>query len=154
MAGTAHADAYTAGIGFNDTGGGRAEALLLDVGAIDGGPLECGHPINAGPAYAVLQAALRHLVDWSAGGPAPASAPRLELVTNDPVVFARDVHGNAVGGIRTPFVDVPIATLRGDGNEGQDFCRLFGSTAPLGATVIAGLYPDSRRVHRRVRSIS
>ncbi len=142
VAGTAHADAYTAGIGFNDTGDGRAEAHLLDVAAIDGGPLGCGQPINAGPAYAVLQAALHQLVEWSRGSAAPPTAPRLELLNDDPAVFARDRHGNALGGIRTPLVDVPIAMLRGDGNEGQDFCRLFGSTEPFAAATIAQLYPS------------
>ena len=84
VAGTAHADAYTAGIGFHDVGDGRAEEQLLDVHAIDGGPLSCGRPINAGPAYAVLQAAVHTLVRWAAGGPAPTTAPRLELAANGP----------------------------------------------------------------------
>jgi hypothetical protein len=141
VAGTAHADAYTAGIGFTDAGDGHAEVQLLDVHAIDGGPLGCEQPINAGPAYAVLQAAIFGLIRWTAGDSPPPSAPRLELASDDPVTLARDEHGNALGGIRTPFVDVPIATLRGSGNQGETFCRLFGSTTPFDAATLAALYP-------------
>jgi hypothetical protein len=142
VAGTAHADAYTAGIGFDDVGDGRAEEKLLDVGSIDGGPLGCAAPVNAGPAYAVLQAALLGLARWSSGGAPPAAAAHLELDAADPVSIARDEHGNARGGIRTPFVDVPIAALRGDGNDAESFCRLFGTTRPFDALELAALYAD------------
>ncbi len=141
VAGTAHADAYTAGIGFNDNGDGRAEEQLLDVRAIDGGPLGCENPINAGPAYAVLQAGIHALVGWAAGGSAPVPAPRLQLASEDPLVIASDEHGNALGGVRTPLVDVPTATLRGDGNDGESFCRLFGTTGAFDAAKISSLYP-------------
>lgn len=142
VAGTAHADAYTAGIGFNDAGDGHAEEQLLDVRSINGGPLGCGKPINAGPAYAVLQAAIHALMHWSAGGPAPAAGARLELAFDNPVALARDAHGNALAGIRTPLVDVPIATLTGDGNEGESFCRLFGTTAAFEPAMLSSLYPS------------
>jgi Alpha/beta hydrolase domain len=141
VAGSAHADAYTAGIGFDDVGDGRAEAKLLDVGAIDGGPLGCGAPINAGPSYAVLQAGLSGLLRWVAGGAPLPAAPRLELECRDPVTLARDAGGNARGGIRTPLVDVPIATLRGDGNQGESFCRLFGTTTPFDIATLRARYP-------------
>jgi hypothetical protein len=142
VAGTAHADAYTGGIGFNDTGDGRAEQALLDVANIGGGPLGCGKPINAGPAYAVLQTAVRGLIEWSRGGSAPAVAPRLEVVSSDPVTLARDPDGNALGGLRTPLVDVPIAALRGDGNDGESFCRLFGTTVPFDTAQVSSRYPS------------
>ena len=149
VAGTAHADVYTALIGFHDAGDGRAEEQLLDVGAIGGGPLGCGAPVNAGPAYAVLQAALHGLIQWSAGGPPPSAAPPLELASDDPVMIARDANGNALGGVRTPFVDVPIATLRGDGNEGESFCRLFGTTQPFDNARLTALYPSHREYTER-----
>ena len=144
VAGTAHADAYTAWIGFDDAGDGAAEAHLLDMSKLDGGPLGCANPINAGPGYAVLQAGLHGLIEWCAGGEPLAGAPLLELEQVDPVVIARDEHGNARGGIRTPLVDVPIAALRGDGNgerDGQGFCRLFGSTVPFDNQKLTALYP-------------
>ena len=48
--------------------------------------------------------------------------------------------GNALGGIRSPHVDAPVATLTGL-NTGPGFCRLFGSTTPLSAEQLAALYP-------------
>ena len=53
----------------------------------------------------------------------------------------RDAHGNALGGVRTPLVDVPIADLRGDGNGDSSQCFLSGSTVPFDAATITALYP-------------
>lgn len=142
VAGTAHADAYTGGIGFEDVGDGRAEQQLLDVDAIDGGPLGCAEPINAGPSYAVLQAALLRLVRWCRGGEPPAVAPRLELADDGKHSIARDEQGIALGGIRTPLVDAPTAALRGDGNDSESFCRLFGTTYRFDGPTLKGLYED------------
>ena len=141
VAGTSHADSYTAQIGFGDTGDGTAEVKLLDLANAGGGPLGCAVPINAGPQYAVLQAALFHLEAWVADGVAPPRAPRLRLEPGLPSVIARDANDIALGGIRTPLVDAPNATLRGDGNSGGErFCQLFGTTVPLSDAVLADLY--------------
>ena len=139
--GTAHADLYTSGGGFADTGNGQAERALFDVGAVTGGPLSCATPINDGPMYLVANAAVFSLNRWVQTGTPPPRAPRLDVQPGPPVTVARDVHGNALGGIRTPLVDVPIATLRGDGNNGGTFCTLFGSTVPFSAATLASLYP-------------
>jgi hypothetical protein len=142
VAGTAHADSYTAGLGFRDTGDGRAEVRLLDVANADGGPLRCSEPINAGPQYAVLNAALFHLNRWVRDGTQPPPAPRLELEPGLPATIKRDQHGNALGGIRTPLVDAPNATLRGDGNAGGALCQLFGRTIPFDSATMASLYEN------------
>ena len=55
----------------------------------------------------------------------------------------RDENGNARGGIRTPHVDVPTATLSGEAPPGSSIaCLLFGSTTPLSAERLAELYPS------------
>ncbi|HEY6317282.1 MAG TPA: alpha/beta hydrolase domain-containing protein [Acidimicrobiia bacterium] len=141
VAGTAHADAYTAGFGFGDTGNGQAERMLLDASAVGGGPLSCSQPINLGPAYLVLSTAMHDLQAWVATGTAPPRAPRLAVTAGPPVTIARDAHGNAVGGIRTPLLDAPAATLTGDPNAGGTFCTLFGTTTPFDAATLAALYP-------------
>jgi hypothetical protein len=52
-------------------------------------------------------------------------------------------HGNALGGVRTPLVDVPIAALSGEpALGGAPYCGSFGSTAPFDAATLARLYPD------------
>ena len=53
-----------------------------------------------------------------------------------------------LGGVRTPQVDAPIATLAGIGNNAANgaaisqFCRLFGLTVPFTAQQLAGLYKN------------
>ena len=56
--------------------------------------------------------------------------------------IVRDPHGNALGGIRTPQVDVPIAALSGERQSGSLFCLLFGTTVLFDAATLAALYPD------------
>jgi len=54
-----------------------------------------------------------------------------------------DDHGNARGGVRSPDVDVPIATLSGEpaGTGGDVWCFLFGSTTPFAPEKLSMLYP-------------
>jgi hypothetical protein len=102
--------------------------------------------VNEGPHRQTLRAALHHLVTWTATGEAPPKSPRVELVTETGktrrIVIERDEHGNAVGGIRTPLVDVPVSTLSGEPAPGAAaFCGLFGSTTPFDGVTLARLYP-------------
>ena len=53
-----------------------------------------------------------------------------------------DAQGNALGGVRSPQVDAPVARLSGGGQSGESFCGLFGTTAPFDAATLASLYPD------------
>jgi hypothetical protein len=54
----------------------------------------------------------------------------------------RDDHGNVLGGIRTPYVDAPIAMLSGEGQSSSLFCSLFGTTDLFDKAHLASLYPD------------
>jgi len=140
VAGTAHGDAYYWGNWADDTGKGNAEAALLDVTTPPRPP--CERPINLGPQYAVEQAALYHLDRWVRRGVTPPHAPRLAVEAGPTPTIKRDEYGNALGGIRTPLVDVPIATIRGDGNLGPSPCPNLGSTAPFDDATLASLYPS------------
>jgi hypothetical protein len=139
MAGTAHADSYTVGVGFADLNDGTAAAQMFDY-LRNPRDLGCTNPINAGPHYLILQAAFAGLDNWVRTGVPPAIAPLLQVDSTDPVVLARDAYGNALGGIRSPHVDAPLATLTGT-NSGSGFCRLFGTTTPLSSEQINLLYP-------------
>ena len=147
VAGASHADFYQGAVGFNDVGDGKAEQALLDVASANGGPLNCAQPINYGPQHLVLDSALDHLDHWVADGVAPPKGQPIDMAAGPPPVINRDEHGNALGGVRTPVVDVPTATLRGDGNAGATFCFLFGNTVPFDA-------PRSPRCTRRTRTTS
>jgi hypothetical protein len=73
-------------------------------------------------------------------GVTPPVGPLLEVQSTSPVVLARDARGNAIGGVRSPHVDAPIATLDGI-NDGPSFCRLSGSTTPFTPAQLLALYP-------------
>ena len=141
VAGTAHADAYSLAVGVTDTGKAAADTTYSPpVQSIAGGFITCDLPINAGPQHYVESAAIWALNRWVQKGTAPSQAPRLDVVAGTPATITRDAHGNAVGGIRTPQVDAPIATLSGGGQSGV-FCDLFGTTTPFDSTTLASLYP-------------
>jgi hypothetical protein len=166
VAGTAHADAYTGQLAFGDVGDGAAERKLLDVTNLSHGPLNCATPVNAGPHYAVVMAALWHLERWvrDGAGSAPPRSPRLAVepqspspsttapltgasvfAAGPPFVLQRDEYGNAIGGIRTPWVDAPRAALTGEINSGGSFCSVFGTSAAFDAATIAALYPSQQQ---------
>ncbi|HET6949690.1 MAG TPA: alpha/beta hydrolase domain-containing protein [Acidimicrobiales bacterium] len=149
VAGTAHFDFYGLSIGRTDIGDGRAgEAFLASMQNPTNQPnpnFTCNSPINTGPAHYVLDAAFRALDRWVTKGVLPPIAPRLETTGVSPVVFATDADGNVLGGIRTPAVDAPVATLSGLGQSGNQFCFLFGTTQPLPADRIEALYPTHGR---------
>ena len=56
--------------------------------------------------------------------------------------FVVDERGNARGGVRTAWVDVPVATLTGNPPGGGSFCGLFGTTELFDDATLAELYPD------------
>jgi hypothetical protein len=145
MAGTSHADAYTFPVGLNDIGDGTGAVTMFQYMRSPTNPFGCTSPINAGPHHWIMQAAFHSLDNWVRTGDAPPIAPLLEVdVVLDQlpwVVLNRDTNGNALGGVRSPHVDVPVATLDSV-NGGLSFCRLFGRTIPLPAATIETLYVD------------
>jgi hypothetical protein len=123
VAGTAHADTRLVGE------------------AVD--RLDCGVPINDGPLHVVAKAALRRLDAWVRTGEPPPRAPRLEIVPGEREL-RRDEAGIAIGGVRTPPVDVPVVVLSGEpGPTPSTLCLLLGSTTPLTPEQLAARY-DSR----------
>ncbi len=113
----------------------------------------CDFTINDGPHRYVVQAALAALNRWVTDGMAPPTATPLTMSSTAPPEIARDDLGNALGGVRTPAVDVPVATLSGESPAGASrLCSLFGSTVPFDTGTLVGLYGDRRRVSRRLRA--
>ncbi len=141
VAGTAHADTYTVALGFEDLGNSADVAhLLLTTTPIPG--FDCGRPINSGPQHFVLKAAIAALHEWVRHNRPPPTAPRLEVSAGPRISILRDDNGNALGGIRTPQVDVPIATLSGEAASWSLVCLIFGTTVPFDCAKLASLYPD------------
>ncbi len=149
VAGTSHYDYYGLVIGPDDTGNGQGAvtnlaAMLVPPTVIPPG-FSCDVPLNTGPAHWALDAAVFWLNRWVTHHTPPPIAPRLEVTSSSPVVYARDANGNVLGGVRTPLVDAPVAALGGVGNSGSGpiggFCGLFGTTVPFTASQLAALYP-------------
>jgi hypothetical protein len=141
VAGTAHADTYTLVVGFTDLGDSPSAADILIVSEPVPGIISCDRPVNSGPQHFVLKAALAALDRWVRHNVAPPRAPRLEVAGSPPAIV-RDVHGNALGGIRTAHVDVPTASLSGLGQTGANFCSIFGTTVLFDDVKLAALSPD------------
>jgi len=165
--GTGHFDHYGLNIGPVDLGSGQGEIDNLAAmrnptsepnppGVPFAGFFLCAEGINTGPMHWVFNAAVRWIDRWvrSRGRRGPPIAPRLEAISSpgvSPVAFAVDEHGIALGGIRTPYVDAPIATLTGAGNGAapggppfSSFCSAFGVTIPFTDEKLAELYPTHR----------
>ncbi len=127
VVGTAHADAHLVG----------PSAKYIN----------CGVPINNGPMHIVAKAALRALTVWLTTGKPPVTAPRIDVTPGATPEVDRNADGIALGGIRTPPVDVPVATLSGaPGPNPSTICLLLGSTTPFTTARLAQLYP-SRAVY-------
>jgi hypothetical protein len=121
VAGTSHADAYELG----------AAASLLG----------CTTPVNSGPQHTVVQAAFTAFEKWVVHGTPPPSPPPFRLAGTDPAKLALDSHGNVIGGVRTPAVDVPVSTLTGAPPAGAStLCGLFGSTTSFSPATLTSLY--------------
>lgn len=116
VAGSAHADAYLVPFQFP----------------------QCTTPPNAGPHHYVITAAMEAFMTWVHGGPPPPAGTPITIVDG---TIVRDERGNALGGIRTPALDVPVATLSGAAPEGSELlCQLFGSTVPFDASTLSERY--------------
>ncbi len=132
VAGTAHADQGVLDYG-TESGREWTDTRAPDFAAL------CGQ-LNGGPQAAVARKAFAALRTWVVDGEPPAEAPPIEII--DGAEIARDDQGNALGGIRTPAVDVPVATHTGiNSSDGGVICSLFGSTTPFDAATLAELYP-------------
>jgi hypothetical protein len=151
IAGTAHDDAYGLSVGPGDAGRAATDTTYTPPVTSIFGVIQCSSAINQGPQHYVVSAAVRKLHRWARTNMVRGGhAPRLEVAAGPPPVIQRDAHGNALGGIRTAQVDVPIATLSGLGQTGASFCLLFGTTVPFDDATLASLYPSHDEYVRRV----
>ena len=116
----------------------------------------CTLPVTDFPAGAFTALALNHLVEWVTRGRVPPRAPPIEVdrdTANDGSHLALDEHGNARGGIRNVWVDVPIATYgvfgKGKTTATDRLCLLAGTKVPLPADKLKALHRRKDRVRRR-----
>ncbi|HVC69268.1 MAG TPA: alpha/beta hydrolase domain-containing protein [Acidimicrobiales bacterium] len=161
-AGTAHDDTYGLLYARSDAGNGTADVQafqsILDPPSDPiPGIIDCAAPINAGSHTYELRAALVAVNKWMGTGMPPRQSPRLNVSKNR-TSFVTNDYGEALGGIRTPQVEAPVARLSGLGQPGAPsppshpgkgtqsvtgaaLCAIFGTTVPFSAAHLTALYP-------------
>ena len=147
IAGSAHSDFWIGyhqefGQGPRFAGGPKRPASAEDeMHQTAGNYGEMPHPMHAtcifaGAAFPTrysVSAALHHLDIWIRTGTPPPEGPRYQFNGN---MLARDEHRNALGGIRLPPVDVPVASYE------SAACVLGGLTRPFTELELLQLYPE------------
>jgi hypothetical protein len=146
IAGASHFDSYGLTASQQDDGTlspADLAALIAPVDEVRG--MRAPGLINSGPQqHYVLNAAMASLEGWVRHGTPPPQAPRLETEPGPEPALARDALGMARGGIRTPWVDVPVAVLSGQGYDDEVFTAMFGRTGPFSSEQLARLYRGGR----------
>jgi len=124
----------------------------------------CTLPVTDFHAGAFTALGLNHLIEWIANGKVPPHAPPITVdqdTTGDNSPLALDMYGNAKGGVRNVWVDVPIATygVLGKGKTpAQDrLCQLAGTEVPLPAATLKTLYRDrgdyEKKIEKRLNEL-
>jgi len=102
---------------------------------------------NPYPFGYVADAAFADLTKWLDDGTPPPRAARIQVTDTRAATTDRDRFGNALGGLRTPFVDVPTATyspIDGSAHETNlsGLCPLIGFSIPFSQATLHALYPS------------
>jgi hypothetical protein len=106
-----------------------------------GEPLPIPPGINRVPMNPLYDSALHHLNRWIQGGDPPPSQPLLEFDGDE---LVRDEDGIAVGGIRLPQVDVPVATNSAVPLGEDIYSVLYGSSIPFTQEKLKERYGDAK----------
>jgi Alpha/beta hydrolase domain len=150
IAGAAHVDTYVFGATAIDSGSAPVAQVAAAYAPTDTiGGTKLAKPANSAPQHHyVLMTALWNLDRWVKDGKMPPIAPRLKTATGDkpgaPLQLVLDSNGDAAGGIRTPWEDVPTARLSGLGNSPGAIGALFGVTETFDQATLDKLYPGGR----------
>jgi hypothetical protein len=115
---------------------------------------------NCGPVLGLMDvpvfqvttnAAFYNLDQWVRRGIAPPRAERMTI--NNPggpqAAVAADQYGNGIGGIRSPYVDVPVATYYTHA-PGPATCRNIGYKIPFEWARLEALYSSAKNYAAKV----
>jgi hypothetical protein len=117
----------------------RDEISLFEDGALGSADSD-NNPLSFEPAR---RAASTHFHRWIVDGVPPPAMPPIEI--DETGEIRRDSHGNALGGVRLPDVDVPTAEYRGLREGGDPLAALVGWTRPFTTDELRALYRDQDR---------
>ena len=104
-------------------------------------------PINT----SALDAAFANLTRWIVDGVPPPKAERIRIENpgTPKARIALDQFGNAIGGVRTPYLDVPIATYY-TSSKGETFCPELAHTVPFDWARLNSLYGTPQNYRAKV----
>ncbi len=123
-------------------GGGWTTSV---VGCVPDTPQLSGFPLRY-----VMDALWQNLDQWVTQGIPPPPSDNLKLTRGrNGLVTVKDSYGNALGGLRTPAVDVPIATWHSS-RGGLERCMRVGYSTVLSASQLHALYPTHADYVRKV----
>ena len=118
-------------------------------------PDPCKMPVTKFPVGAMMAMALHHVIEWADKGTLPPRAERI-VVENSAILL--DAQGNARGGVRSTYVDVPVATYgvpnNADpkpGTRDDFYCGIAGYETPLAADRLGALYKDAATYRGKVQ---
>ena len=103
----------------------------------------------------MLDAAFANLTRWIKDGVAPPKAERI-AIENAGTPQARvtlDKYGNGVGGYRTPYLEVPIATYSVS-SKGETFCPELGRVDPFDWARLNALYGTPQNYATKVAQVT
>jgi hypothetical protein len=118
-------------------------------------PDPCKMPVTRFPVGAMMAMGLHRTIEWADKGTAPPRAARI-VVENG--ALALDEHGNARGGVRNTYVDVPVAKYgvpnNADpkpGTRDDFYCGIAGYEMPLAADRLHALHTNAATYRRKVQ---
>jgi hypothetical protein len=134
-------------------------------------PNPCRYPVSRFPLGAFMAVGLDHLIQWVDRGTLPPRGDKLALDhdLDDGSALALDPNGNATGGIRNTYVDLPLVrySIRNEGADppipnpsrliaarpagtADQLCGLAGYETPLGVDEVRSLYSSEADYRTRV----
>ena len=116
----------------------------------------CVHEVSRFPMHHFFKSTLARLDAWAARSVTPPPSQRIAFNSDGTAVL--DEHGNPVGGVRSSYLDVPIARYFANAPaSGGGACRLDGAQEHFSPGELALLYENHdgyvREVVRRVSEL-
>lgn len=152
IAGAAHIDKFAYDAGFPSF----ADQIAA-VGSAQGSPewpfnAMCDPPIPLSEHHLLkysYDAALTNLDQWVRTGVAPPKAERMQVKEGATPTLVTDEVGYAIGGVRSPWVDVPAATYTTT-SPGPGTCAELAHVIPFAPDRLKALYPTPQDYAKKV----
>jgi hypothetical protein len=118
-------------------------------------PDPCKMPVTKFPVGAMMAMGLHNVIEWVDKRTVP---PRAERIVVENGAIAVDANGNAKGGVRNTYVDVPVAKYTvpnsadpKPGTRSDFYCGIAGVETPLAPDRLHALYKDNADYRAKVK---